>query len=90
MRLFVGNLSWDCKDSDLKDIFSEVGVVTSAKHMMDRESGKARGFGFVEMSDADGQRAIEKLNGVEYMGRKINVNEARAREERPRQQGRSW
>ncbi len=85
MKLFVGNLPWSCKDADLKELFEAHGTVVSAKHMTDRDTGKARGFGFVEMSDIDGRRAMAELDGHEFMGRDINVNEARPREDRPQQ-----
>jgi len=91
MKIFVGNLSWKCKDQDLEELFRSYGEVVSAKHMTDRETGKARGFGFVEMADADAKKAITALDGREFMGRDINVNEARPREERAPQRGdRRW
>lgn len=84
-KLFVGSLSWNVKDDELNQFFSEVGEVLSAKVITDRESGRSKGFGFVEMaSDEDAKAAIEKLNGKELDGRPVTVNEARPREEKPR------
>lgn len=86
MKMFVGNLAWACKDADLKELFGAFGPVVSAKHMTDRDTGKARGFGFVEMADKDAEKAIEALDGREFMGRDINVNQARERPQQDRQQ----
>ncbi len=83
LKLYVGNLSYDCTDSQLRDLFSSHGDVSSAQIVIDRETGRSRGFGFVEMSnDADGRKAMEALNGAAYGGRNLTVNEARARESR--------
>ena len=83
-KLYVGNLAYSVRDQDLQDAFSEFGAVSSAKVMMDRETGRSKGFGFVEMgSDAEAQSAINGLNGQPVAGRAIVVNEARPREERP-------
>lgn len=83
-KLYVGNLAYSVRDQDLQDAFSEYGAVSSAKVMMDRETGRSKGFGFVEMgSDAEAQAAINGLNGQPVAGRAIVVNEARPREERP-------
>lgn len=87
MKLYVGNLPYSMTDSELEDLFAEVGQVQSAKVVMDRETGRSRGFGFVEMDDADGREAIEKFHGQEFQGRGLVVNEARPREERPRSGG---
>lgn len=87
MKLYVGNLPYSMTDSELEGLFSEVGQVTSAKVVMDRETGRSRGFGFVEMDDADGREAIEKFHGQDFQGRALVVNEARPREERPRSGG---
>ncbi len=88
MNLFVGNLAWATTQADLEAAFGAYGEVSSAKIMTDRETGKSRGFAFVEMpNDADARKAIEALNGQELKGRAINVNEARPREERPRTGG---
>ena len=84
-KLFVGSLSWNVKDDQLKEFFSEVGEVVSANVITDRESGRSKGFGFVEMSsDDEAKAAIDKLNGKDLDGRAVTVNEARPREERPR------
>lgn len=91
MNLFVGNLSWDVTQDELESSFGAYGNVGSCKIMMDRETGKPRGFAFVEMSnDADAQKAIQALHGREFKGRALNVNEARPREARPRPQNNRW
>ncbi|MBI2733222.1 MAG: RNA-binding protein [Aquabacterium sp.] len=83
-KLYVGNLAYSVRDQDLNDAFSQYGAVSSAKVMMDRETGRSKGFGFVEMgSDAEAQAAINGLNGQPVAGRAVVVNEARPREERP-------
>ncbi len=83
-ELYVGNLAYTVRDEDLQQLFAEFGSVTSAKVMMDRDSGRSKGFGFVEMgSDAMAQAAIRGLNGKSNDGRALVVNEARPREERP-------
>lgn len=85
MNIYVSNLSYAVNDSDLRDLFGEYGEISSAKVIMDRESGRSRGFGFVEMpSDTEGQKAIDELNQVEYDGKVINVNVAKPRTDRPR------
>ncbi|MCX6128497.1 MAG: RNA-binding protein [Proteobacteria bacterium] len=77
-KLYVGNLPFSATDDVLFDTFSQSGTVVSAKVIMDRETGRSKGFGFVEMStDAEAADAIEKFNGADYDGRKITVNEAR-------------
>ncbi len=81
-KLFVGSLAWATTDDTLKAHFESCGTVASAKVITDRESGRSRGFGFVEFEDdAEGQAAIDKLNNSELDGRTITVNEARPREE---------
>jgi RNA recognition motif-containing protein len=83
MKLYVGNLSFNTTNQDLSDIFREIGTVESANVIEDRETGRSRGFGFVEMSSrAEGENAIAQLNGKEVEGRELKVNEAKAREER--------
>jgi RNA recognition motif-containing protein len=83
-KLYVGNLAYSVRDDSLLQAFSQFGHVTSAKVMMDRETGRSKGFGFVEMgSDAEAQAAINGMNGQPLEGRAIVVNEARPREERP-------
>ena len=83
-KLYVGNLAYSVRDESLQESFGQFGTVTSAKVMMDRETGRSKGFGFVEMgSDAEAQAAINGMNGQALEGRAIVVNEARPREERP-------
>jgi RNA recognition motif-containing protein len=82
-NIYVGNLIWECTADDLLALFQEHGAVARAQVITDRETGRSRGFGFVEMeSDAEAQKAIEALNGAEFNGRPLTVNEARPREER--------
>lgn len=80
-NLYVGNLPYTTDADELREIFEEYGTVTSTSVISDRETGRSRGFGFVEMSDG-GDAAIEALNGAELGGRRLTVNEARAREDR--------
>lgn len=83
-KLYVGNLAYSVRDEELGSAFSQFGTVTSAKVMMDRDTGRSKGFGFVEMgSDAEAQSAINGMNGQSLAGRAIVVNEARPREDRP-------
>jgi RNA recognition motif-containing protein len=83
-KLYVGNLAYSIRDEDLQDAFSAHGTVSSAKVMMDRDTGRSKGFGFVEMgTDAEAQSAINALNGQPIGGRAVVVNVARPREERP-------
>jgi len=83
-KLYVGNLAYSVRDDSLQQAFSQFGTVTSAKVMMDRDTGRSKGFGFVEMgSDAEAQSAINGMNGQALEGRAIVVNEARPREDRP-------
>lgn len=83
-KLYVGNLAYSIRDDDLQQAFSQFGTVSSAKVMMDRDTGRSKGFGFVEMgSDAEAQSAINGMNGQALEGRALVVNEARPREERP-------
>ena len=83
-KLYVGNLAYSVRDDSLQQAFSQFGSVTSAKVMMDRDTGRSKGFGFVEMgSDPEAQAAINGMNGQNLEGRAIVVNEARPREERP-------
>jgi len=84
-KLFVGGLAYSITSSQLKDIFSKIGKVISCDVIKDRDTGRGKGFGFVEMeNDKEADEAIEKLNDTELEGRKIAVNVARPREERPR------
>ena len=87
-KLYVGNLSYGVDDNMLNDAFSQHGQVASASVVMDRETGRSKGFGFVEMSsDEEARAAIDGLDGVELDGRAIRVDEARPREDRPRRGG---
>lgn len=87
-KLFIGSLAWATNDDSLKDFFSQVGTVVSANVIVDRETNRSKGFGFVEMSsDEEAKAAVDQLNGKELDGRPIVVNEARPREERPRPSG---
>ncbi|NML45041.1 RNA-binding protein [Ramlibacter sp. G-1-2-2] len=82
-KLYVGNLPYSFRDSDMEQAFSQFGTVSSAKVMMDRDSGRSKGFGFVEMgSAAEAQAAIAGMNGKDYGGRGLVVNEARPMEPR--------
>lgn len=82
MKLYVGNLPWSTTDSDLVKLFSSIGEVTSASVVTDRDTGRSRGFGFVEMSQADGQKAIAELNGHMMDSRALRVNEANSQPRR--------
>ena len=83
MNIYVGNLSYDLSEADLREAFEAFGEVDSAKIITDRDTGRSKGFGFVEMSDqGNGESAIEGLNGQELSGRALRVNEARPRERR--------
>ena len=83
-KLYVGNLSFNTTENDLQDAFAPFGTVTEANLMMDRMTGRARGFGFVTMSTAEeAQKAIEAMNGKDVDGRALTVNLARPREDRP-------
>jgi len=81
-RLYFGNLSWDVNDEELAQTAAQHGRVVSARVITDRETGRSRGFGFVEVEDADAQKVIDALNGAQWYGRNLTVNEAREREER--------
>ncbi|MBK9173133.1 MAG: RNA-binding protein [Blastocatellia bacterium] len=83
MKLYVGNISFQTTSQDLEELFASIGTVESASVVEDRETGRSRGFGFVEMaSKEDGERAIAELNGTEHNGRELKVNEAKPREDR--------
>jgi len=83
MRIFVGNLSFNTSDNDLRDAFTSYGDVESAQVVTDRETMRSRGFGFVEMPDSDAaKQAIQSVNGTELQGRALTVNEAKPREDR--------
>ena len=83
MSLYVGNLSYSADESSLKSLFAPFGEVLSAKVMSDRDTGRSRGFGFVEMEASEAKKAISALDGKEVDGRKLRVNEAEKREKRP-------
>lgn len=84
MNIYVGNLSYDTRDNDLENAFSAFGSVSSARVIIDRDTNRSKGFGFVEMDNqAEGQSAIQGLDGTDLQGRTIKVNEARPREARP-------
>ena len=84
MNIYVSGLSFKLNDADLRQLIEEYGEVSSAKIIMDKFTGRSRGFGFVEMNDEDGQKAIDALNEAEVDGKVIGVSVARPREERPR------
>ena len=84
MNIYISGLSFGTNDADLNELFTAYGETSSAKVIMDRETGRSRGFGFVEMTDdAEGQKAIDELNGAEYDRKTISVSVARPRTERP-------
>ena len=84
LRIYVGNLPFNTNDDELRELFQQYGDVTNAIVMMDRETGRSRGFGFVEMADpGEGNAAIDALNDFQLDGRPLRVNEARPREPRP-------
>ena len=84
MNIYVSNLSWGTKSDSLQDLFAQFGEVSSASIITDRETGRSRGFGFVEMpADEEGQAAIDALNGTDFEGKTIVVNVARPKAERP-------
>ncbi|MFH0886653.1 MAG: RNA-binding protein [bacterium] len=82
--IFVGNLPWSATDAELSEKFSAHGAVISARIMSDKFSGKSRGFGFVDMEDADAEKAISAMNGYKWGEREITVNEAKPKTDRPR------
>ena len=83
MKIYIGNLSYSTSEADIRTAFSQFGAVDSADVIMDRNTGRSKGFGFVEMSiDAEAKAAIDALNGKDLDGRSVNVNEARPRAER--------
>ena len=89
MNLYISNLSYNISDEDLRLLFADYGEITSAKVIMDRETGRSRGFGFVELSDDElAKKAIEELNQASYHGKVINITEARPREDRGDRGGR--
>jgi RNA recognition motif-containing protein len=90
-KLFVGGLPYSATDAELREAFEKAGTVASASIVMDRMSGRSKGFGFVEFeSDEEADKAVELLNNSDFGGRTITVNEARPREERPAGGDRRW
>jgi len=84
VNIYVGNLSYDTRDDDLEQLFGAFGRVDSARVIIDRDTNRSKGFGFVEMENKDeAEQAISELNGKNFMGRDVKVNEARPRESRP-------
>lgn len=83
-RIYVGNIPFTTKEEDLRSLFADYGDVLSASVISDRETGRSRGFAFVEMEDEDATRAIEGLNNKEYNGRTLKINEARDRDSKER------
>ena len=81
--LYVGNLPWSATEDEVRSLFTTHGNVSSVKLVSDRETGRARGFGFVEMDDADAMAAVEALNGTNFGGRTLRVNEAQPKPQRP-------
>jgi RNA recognition motif-containing protein len=89
MNIYVGNLSYDTSENDLRDAFGEFGAVSKVNVIMDKMTGKSKGFAFVEMeNDTEGQKAVDTLNDADLNGRNLKVNLARPREERPARK--SW
>jgi RNA recognition motif-containing protein len=85
-NLYVGNMAFSTTEATLRELFSQYGTVTKTQLVLDRETGRPRGFAFIEMSDG-GDKAIAALNGTQLLGRSLTVNEAKPREERPRNGG---
>jgi RNA recognition motif-containing protein len=88
--IYVGNLPFSATEADVRTLFEQHGTVQSVKLVNDRETGRPRGFGFVEMSASEAQTAIEHTNGFQMGGRALRVNEAREREARPPRQNARW
>ena len=87
-NIYVGNLAWECTGDELREMFAPSGQLSSAQIIIDRDTNRSRGFGFVEMAnDEEAQRAIGELNGQMYKGRALTVNEAKPREPRPARGG---
>ncbi len=82
-KIYVGNLPWSTTEADLRDLFATIGEVHSTAVITDRDTGRSRGFGFVEMDDGDAEKAISELNGREMGERALRVNEAQERQRRP-------
>lgn len=89
MNIYVGNLSYGTTEDDLRELFGQFGEIAKANIIKDRETGRSKGFGFVEMeNDAEAQQAIEELEGADHQGRNLRVNEARPREQKPQRRQR--
>ncbi len=89
-KIYVGNLAWSTTEADLRDLFSTIGEVQSSTVITDRDTGRSRGFGFVEMDDGDAEKAISELNGRDLGGRDLRVNEAQQKERRGGSGGGRW
>ena len=91
MNIYVGNLSYDMTENDLQELFGEFGTVLKVNIISDRDSGRSKGFGFVEMENAaEAEKAIGELDGVAVKDRNIKVNQARPRDEKPKPRRRDW
>ena len=91
MNIYCGNLSYDITENDLQQLFEEYGSIVKVNIIKDRDTDRSKGFGFVEMEkQEDGEKAIKELDGSAVKGRNIKVNQARPREDRPRQRRKSW
>ena len=89
-KIYVGNLPWSATETELRDLFSTIGTVHSAAVITDRDTGRSRGFGFVEMDDSDAERAISELDGREMDSRPIRVNEAQDKRGSAQRGGGRW
>jgi RNA recognition motif-containing protein len=89
-KIYVGNLPFSATEEEVKGLFEEYGSIESINLIMDRDTGRFRGFGFVEMSEEDAANAIKSLDGQDFAGRPLKVNEARDRESQPRSRPRQW
>ncbi len=89
-KLYVGNLPWSASEDDIRELFSPIGVIESVSLITDRETGRSRGFAFVEMDRADANKAISQLNGQDFGGRPLRVNEAQDRPKRSGGGGGRW
>jgi RNA recognition motif-containing protein len=89
-KIYVGNLPWSATEGELRELFGSIGTVHSVAVITDRETGRSRGFGFVEMDDGDAEKAIADLNGRELGSRPLRVNEAQERQRRPSGGGGRW
>ncbi len=90
INIYVGNLPYRATEDEIRELFEEYGSVSRVNLISDRDTGRARGFGFVEMEREGGNAAIAALDGQDFQGRNLRINEARPREERPRRDNRRW